>query len=196
MGSDSSWAPGCPSREDRWLDIFALVIYVPDPLGRFLDDLSRELTPGSNPRAHVSVLPPREFNHGWEAGREQARLLAEGWAPFGIEATGIGLFPSTEVVYLELGAGARELSRLHGLLNSHHLRFAERFEYHPHITLAQEIPHDDVGRALELAERRWREYPGPRSFLAERAFFVRNSLAHQWFDLAELPLGAAGARLP
>jgi hypothetical protein len=49
---------------------------------------------------------------------------------------------------------------------------------------------------FELARRRWREYEGPRSFLAERAFFVRSSQANRWFDLAELSLGTAGVRLP
>ena len=38
---------------------FALVIYIPDPLGRFLDDLRRELAPDCVPHAHVSVLPPQ-----------------------------------------------------------------------------------------------------------------------------------------
>ena len=50
---------GCHIPPEQRLNIYALVIYVPAPLGRFLDDLRRELVPTYKPRAHVSVLPPR-----------------------------------------------------------------------------------------------------------------------------------------
>src|ERR1039458_6592237 len=39
--------------------LYALVIYLSDPLGGFLDDLRLEMVPGCNPHAHISVLPPR-----------------------------------------------------------------------------------------------------------------------------------------
>jgi 2'-5' RNA ligase len=195
MGSDSNGMPGCLVSGDRWLDIFALVIYLPDPLGKFLDDLRRDLVPGCNPHAHVSVLPPREVAGDWERACEEVRALAEGWAPFEVEATEIGLFPSTDVVYLEVGAGAAELRRMHEAMNSNLLRFDERFAYHPHITLAQEIPPGSVDYVFEEARRRWREYDGPRSFAADRAVFVRNSVANRWGDLAEFSLGAVGARV-
>ena len=45
--------------EEQTLSQFALVAYIPDPLGRFLDDLRVELTPDCKPRAHVTILPPR-----------------------------------------------------------------------------------------------------------------------------------------
>jgi hypothetical protein len=39
-------------------DIFGLIIYVPNPLAGFLDGLRKDLVPGCNPRAHLTVLPP------------------------------------------------------------------------------------------------------------------------------------------
>ena len=51
---------------EQRLNVFALVIYIPDPLGRFLDDLRTELVPGCNPHAHVSVLPPRPLAVDWQ----------------------------------------------------------------------------------------------------------------------------------
>src|ERR1035438_9490908 len=51
--------------EER-LNVFALVIYIHDPLGSFLDDLRRQLVPGCNPHAHVSVLPPRPLAVDWQ----------------------------------------------------------------------------------------------------------------------------------
>ena len=58
MGCNENGVPSRPSLEER-LNVFALVVYIPGPLGVFLDELRRELVPHYNPHAHVSVLPPR-----------------------------------------------------------------------------------------------------------------------------------------
>src|SRR5438552_13824132 len=94
---------------EQRLNVFALVIYLPDPLGRFLDDLRRELVPGCTPHAHVSVLPPRPLAGDWQVAREQVRSLAASWKPFDITLNGIGMFPVTNVIYIELGRGAAQM---------------------------------------------------------------------------------------
>jgi hypothetical protein len=193
MGFDSNGMRSALAPDDQWLDVFALVMYIPDPLGQFLDDLRRELVPGCSPHAHVSVLPPREIPNGWEDAREQARSLLEAWPPFEIAATDVSRFPATDVIYIEVGAGATDLRRMHQSMNSNCLHCCERFDYHPHITLAQEIPDGRVAEVHELARRRWAEYRGPRSFTADRAVFVRNTRLNRWIDLAELTLGTVAA---
>jgi hypothetical protein len=80
-------------------------------------------------------------------------------------------------------------------MNSGALAFEEPFEYHPHITLAQEVPHDRVAMLTDLAVQRWRHYAGPRVFRAERATFVQSTLRGCWIDLAECALGTM-ARVP
>ncbi len=182
----------CRIPVEQRLNIFALVIYIPDPLGKFLDNLRRELIPQCNPHAHVSVLPPRPLAVDWQIASQQVRSLTESWPPFAIELTEIDIFPVTNVVYLQLGVGAADLVRLHGAMDNHTLRFREPFPYHPHVTLAQEIPSGEVAAVHEMARRRWQEYRGPRSFRAERAAFVQNTFENCWIDLAEYPLGAAG----
>ena len=189
MGSDLNGGP-CRSEDGQRQNVFALVIYIPDPLGRFLDDLRRELVPHYNPHAHVSVLPPRPLQVPWEIASEEARRLTEGWAPFNVELTSIDMFEGTEVIYIGIGSGEQELYQLHAAMNQSALAFDEPFQYHPHITLAQEIPHDRVESLMELARRRWREYDGPRHFRAERAVFVQNVTGMCWTDLAEYSLGA------
>jgi len=57
----------------------------------------------------------------------------------------------TDVIYLEVGAGARELCDIHTAMNSNSLAFHEPFAYHPHVTLAQDISHQDVPDTLKLA---------------------------------------------
>jgi 2'-5' RNA ligase len=188
MVSEENGVPRPVAAEER-LNVFALVIYIPDPLGRYLDDLRRELAPDCNPHAHVSVLPPRPLAVEWQAAAGQARALTETWAPFEIELAGLRIFPVTNVIYLEIGAGAADLRRMHAAMNAGALEFEEPFPYHPHITLAQEIPQQEVAAVYELAQRRWREYPGRGVFRAERAVFVRNTLDNCWIDLAEYRLG-------
>jgi len=73
-------------------------------------------------------------------------------------------------------------------MNADSLAFVEPFAYHPHVTLAQDVSHPDVAEALELAERRWREFRGQRSFRIEHAVFVQNSAGGRWLDLAEFRL--------
>ena len=188
MGFDENGVPCRVPAEER-LNVFALVIYIPDPLGRFLDDLRRELTPGCNPHAHVSVLPPRPLAVEWQVAAGQARALTEGWAPFEIELAELRIFPVTNVIYLEIGAGAGDLRRMHAAMNAGALEFEEPFPYYPHITLAQEIPQQDVRAIYDLAQRRWREYGGRGVFRAERTVFVRSTLDNCWIDLAGYRLG-------
>jgi hypothetical protein len=193
MDCDSNGGPGGAPGGER-LNIFALVIYIPDPLGAYLDDLRKDLVPDCQPHAHVSVLPPRPLAVGWRTASAQARSLIECWKPFDIELTGIRVFPVTDVVYIEVGAGEAELRRMHAAVGQGALAFHEPFPYHPHITLAQDIPHEDVPAATERASRHWSEYRGPRVFRADRAVLVQNTLGDQWIDLAEYPIGAVAVR--
>ena len=175
---------------EQRLNVYALVIYIPDPLGRFLDDLRKELVPGCNPHAHVSVLPPRPIAVDWQVAGEQVRACAGNWTPFEIKLESIRIFPVTNVIYVELGQGAEEMFRIHAAMNSQALEFDEPFAYHPHITLAQEIPPAGVPAVHGRAQEIWEAYRGPRSFRAERATFVQNTLGNCWIDLAEFSLGA------
>ena len=194
MGCESNGRLGCASPGER-LNVFALVIYIPDPLGKFLDDLRRELVPDYNPHAHVSVLPPRALSVDWREASSEARTILEACPPFDVELTSVRIFPVTDVVYLDVGGGASELRRLHRAMSQGHLGFDEPFPYCPHVTLAQEIPHDHAAEVEELARRRWQEFDGKRHFRVERAVFVQNTVKDCWADLAEYELGAMAAKL-
>jgi hypothetical protein len=190
MGSDPI-ERSCRIPPEERLNVFALVIYIPAPLGKFLDDLRRELVPGCNPHAHVSVLPPRPLAVDWTLASQQTRSLMDGWAPFEIELSSIEIFPVTDVIYIEVNAGAAELRRMHGAMNAGTLEFQDPFPYHPHITLAQELPREQVAATNELACRRWQEFRGPKRFPAERATLVQNTLHNLWIDLMEYSLGGS-----
>jgi 2'-5' RNA ligase len=176
-----------PNGLDR-LNQFALVVYIPGQLGSFLDDLRLEVAPDSRPHAHVTILPPRPISEPWETVADEIRRDAARFPPFDITAGDVAVFPVTDVIYIKVEHGAAELCCLHEALGRSKLAFAEPFPYHPHITVAQELPTEAVGHALGHVRRRWREYAGPRGFRAETIMFVQNTAQNRWIDLAEIPL--------
>jgi 2'-5' RNA ligase len=105
-------------------------------------------------------------------------------APFRVELQEVEIFKASKVIYLSVGTGMAELIRLHQRLNRGRAFLQEPFEYHPHITLAQELPPNRVADAKELAAQRWAEYSGPRYFMVDRLTFVqyRDGV---WSDLDE-----------
>jgi 2'-5' RNA ligase len=170
------------------LNQFALVIYFPDPLARFLDELRIELVAGCRPHAHVTVLPPRPIADV-DAALEAARIMTPEFPPFEIKAGEVEVFPQTNVIYIGVEKGGEELRAMHEAMNTGPLAFDEPYVYHPHITLAQEFPAADTARLEALARERWQTYTGPRSFHAEMVEFVQNTSQKCWLDLATFGLG-------
>lgn len=171
--------------------LFALVTYVPDPLGAYLDALRQELVPACNLRAHVTILPPRRLSIPAEAAWERIRSDARSYPAFEIALNDVEIFSISSVVYLGLTAGLKELVRLHDLLNTDGLHAAEAYPYHPHVTLAQNMAPEQVAGVFALARRRWAEYRGPRRFSADRVTFVRGETLDCWRDLEECILAPA-----
>lgn len=180
-----------PRVEEERLSLYALVIYLPEPLCGFLDDLRRELVPGCNPHAHISVLPPRPLPVAPEAAIEEARGIVGGFDPFDIELGRIEKFDETDVIYISVEGGTAQLRQMHRSLNRGALALEEPFPYHPHVTLAQEFDGGQLEALLALASRRWREFRGPRRFRAVSTMFVRNTRGDEWVDLVSGPLRAA-----
>src|SRR5713226_8778718 len=139
--------PFAPGEEDV-ANHFALVAYIPDPLGSFLDHLRRELVPGCVPHAHVTILPPRPLSGTPESAIETVRSRIPEFPPFEVKTAGIEVFAASDVVYLDVAEGRRELPQMHHTLNVGPLQYAEPYRYHPHITLAQDLTHQ---QSIELA---------------------------------------------
>jgi 2'-5' RNA ligase len=172
-------------------NVFALVTYLPNPLGKFLDDLRRELVPGCAPHAHVTVLPPRPLSAPPQVAIDAVRSLISDFAPLEIELGQVQVFPETDVVYLSIGAAHKDLLHMHRVLNVGPLHYQEPYLYHPHITLAQDLTRPQSIELESLARRRWSEFPHPRVFKAESLVFVRNNGGNSWIDLAHFHLDPA-----
>jgi 2'-5' RNA ligase len=185
------------------INCYALVFYASGPLAQFLDELRVELEPGHPaPRSHVTVLPPRpipdhtaEPESGDKAIAQLRRQSAE-FAPFSVNLGGVDTFAGTNVVYLSIANGFKDLHRMHRRLNQGALQYDEPYQYHPHITLAQGLTPERMAEVLELARKRWDEYKGPREFPCDHWFFVQATADLRWADLASIPLlGAESASI-
>jgi 2'-5' RNA ligase len=172
------------------INSFAVVAYLKGPLAEFIDNLRAELVAGCESHAHVTILPPRSVSAATEDAATLITRRVNDFAAFPIEATGIRVFPVTQVIYADIGAGASELRDLHRRLNTDELYFEEPFEYHPHLTLAQNLQPEDVDGLFELADRRWHEFRRSHSggFMVDILTFVQNTAGNRWMDLAEWEL--------
>lgn len=179
---------GSCSAPDEPINQYALVTYLPDELGCFLDQLRRDLVVNCNARSHLSLLPPRSLCVGPNEAEAQIQQVSRGARPFVVQVGGVAVFPQTSVIYLELSAGKDQLTVLHDQMSRDALAFCEPFPFHPHITLAQNFATETVQERVDLARRRWAAYSGPREFLLDRVVFVQNSRNNCWTDLRCFPL--------
>ena len=162
---------------------YALVSYLADPLAAFLNRLRNDLVDECHAKAHVTVLPPRPLPCASLEAWLQLQECLQDVQPFEVELGDIEVFPVTDVIYLSLRAGYRELEKLHVALNRGALAFQEPFTYHPHLTLAQHVTPDQLTAATAEASECWHDFKGPRSFLVDRLTFVQNTLGNEWLDL-------------
>ncbi|MBI4909220.1 MAG: tRNA (adenosine(37)-N6)-threonylcarbamoyltransferase complex ATPase subunit type 1 TsaE [Acidobacteria bacterium] len=164
-------------------ETYALVAYLPEPIADYLNALRIRLDPGSEPHAHVTLLPPRQLSGTPEQAKHQLREYTATLESFTLDLADVEVFRETNVVFLAIGAGDHKLYRIHAALNSGALCFAEPFHYHPHITLVQFQPADQVAAKAGETRLGWQAYQGPRQFVVNRLTFVKHIGGNRWLDL-------------
>jgi 2'-5' RNA ligase len=174
--------------EGSAINSFSLVAYVPQPLAGFIERLRQEIQPGCTARSHLTFLPPRPLQIPLDQIRSQLEAGLRNQPAFRAELCEVRVFPVSQAVHLSVGAGRAEAIRIHDVLHHGDLCCMEFFEYHPHVTLAQDLDSRQVAAVTELAERRWQEYRGPRDFLVDLVTLVQNTLENRWINLGEFHL--------
>jgi 2'-5' RNA ligase len=179
---------------DTEISQYALVAYVPDPLGSYLDGLRAELAPSMNPgRSHVTLLQPRPLAGDPAGVWSRLQRSTRDFSSFEIDATGVDTFDESGVVYLSIGSGSRELEQMHLRLNVDGAAHVEPYPFQPHITIAQGLGGRRLEEAASRAKQYWADYDGPRSFRVRRFHFVRYTVRGLWLDLDHVDLaGQAG----
>jgi 2'-5' RNA ligase len=130
---------------------------IPEPYNRELqgwrdrlgDPNARRIVP------HVTLLPPTEVgSDALPAIEEHLRLVAKDEEPFEIRLRGSATFlPVSPVVFVPLVQGIAGCERLEVKVRRGPLSRELRFPYHPHVTVAHDLPDDALQRAFhQLAD--------------------------------------------
>ena len=184
-----------PSEHSRWGSV-ALVSYVPAPLGAVLDRLRHSPVGTGNPRAHVTLLPPRALQVPIEVASSTIQETLQGFSPFPVEFSDIRRFPETNVIYLDIAEGKASLHALHQSLNAGVLSDAEAFEFLPHLTLSAPLPEEVSEEVRQDIESDWNEVLCPRGFWLEETVLLWISPTSErgsWQPLWNLRLGVNAA---
>ena len=151
---------------------FAVVYYVPQPLGSILGELAGNISTYHRPQAHITLLPPRLLRMTLEGAVERVRSAVRGFGSFEVELTGVQQFTETNVLYLGIGEGLERLNLLHEKLNAGGLEDKEEFEFLPHLTLSGPIGASDIERRRKHAESFWNSVTCSRKFIVDEAVFL------------------------
>jgi 2'-5' RNA ligase len=170
---------------------YAVVSYVRNELGKFVEALRRELhPPQAHLPTHITVLPPRPLEGSVEEAVAMLREASAAVSPFQVELGEVTSFlPTTPTVFLRVVHWGYKMRELHDLLNRKPLAFEEALPYMPHVTVAKLDDNKHAAEVLKTSKERWVSYRGSHEFAVERLSFVRGS-AHNWTDLAEVNLAA------
>ena len=136
-----------------------IAIGLPEPIAGELQGWREKLGDPSALRIvpHVTLLPPTAVRDSRMADvEEHLRTVAEAMSPFTIRLRGSATFrPISPVVFVPLVQGISECELLAEAVRRGPLARALRFPYHPHVTIAQEVPEEALERgAQELADFR------------------------------------------
>jgi 2'-5' RNA ligase len=174
---------------------YAVVAYVRNPVGHFVEDLRRELHPDhSHLAAHVTVLPPRQLSGTEEQAIRTLQEHSARFATFEVQLGEVETFcPTTPTVFLRVERFAHRFRDLHEDLNVGPLHFEEQWPYMPHMTIVKMPELVGAEQALVKSRARWADYSGNRSARIEELTFVREGENNQWIDLATVHLGQSGS---
>jgi 2'-5' RNA ligase len=133
-----------------------IAIAVPEP---YAGELQRARAGLGDPLAdaippHITVIGPTVVDESaLPAVVEHLSKVARETPPFRVHLRGTGTFrPVSPVVFVALAAGIAECEQLETATRSGVLAQDLRFNYHPHVTVAHELPDAELDRAFtELA---------------------------------------------
>ncbi|MFF4649507.1 2'-5' RNA ligase family protein [Streptomyces sp. NPDC001380] len=133
--------------------VIGVSIAVPDPFGKevqdardsFGDPLARSIP------THVTLLPPTEVPVAdLPAVQEHLRTVAARHRPFPMLLLGTGTFrPVSPVVFVRVEEGMQECREVEASVRSGPLARELNFPFHPHVTVAHNLPDDALDRAYE-----------------------------------------------
>lgn len=100
--------------------------------------------------AHITLVPPTPVEPASrDAVAAHLERVVGGQAPFSVHLRGTGTFrPVSPVVFVVVVAGISSCEVLAAGLRSGPLRSRPTFPYHPHVTIAHDLPDAELDRAF------------------------------------------------
>jgi 2'-5' RNA ligase len=130
-----------------------VVIAIPEPHASVLTGWRRRV---GDPQAdlippHVTLLPPTRVDRDeLPAVRQHLAKAAESASSFAMHLFGTGTFrPTSPVVFIHVARGIADCEVLEKSIRSGPLARDLDFPYHPHVTVAQDIPDPALDQAYE-----------------------------------------------
>lgn len=167
--------------------VIGIALPVPEPWGEHLrrlrvgyGDTRAEHTP-----THITLLPPtRTTPDAMEEVRNHLAAVAARHAPFQVILRGTGTFrPVSDVVYVQVARGVASCEQLEQDVRSGPLARELSFPYHPHVTLAHDLPDPVLDRVFsDLAGFHC-------SFRAEAFRLYGHGGDEVWTPLQDFPMG-------
>jgi 2'-5' RNA ligase len=171
---------------------YALVAYVRNEVGEFVEKLRKELHPElPHLAAHVTLLPPRCLRGPESEALGIVERYCRRTEPFEVSLGEVETFiPVTPTVFIRVAHAAYRMRELHDLLNTDGLACSEEWPYMPHLTIVKMGAEDQAQHAYRVARARWAEFKGNRCIEVRDLTFVREESQNRWVDLAAIPLGS------
>jgi 2'-5' RNA ligase len=132
---------------------FGVAIGLPEPFTSELQDWRQHL---GDPNAagippHVTLLPPTALREqALVQVEEHLRAVAAREQPFEMVLRGSATFrPVSPVVFVPVVKGLADCERLEAQVRSGPLAREVKFPYHPHVTVAHDLPEEALDRAFD-----------------------------------------------
>jgi len=129
-----------------------VAIAVPSP---YCDDLQRWRAEFGDPLAraipaHITLLPPTPVDvECLDEVHAHLEEVASSDEPFDIHLRGTGTFrPVSPVVFVQVAQGVSECEQVERRVRTGPLALDLAFYYHPHVTVAHDLPSDALDRAF------------------------------------------------
>jgi 2'-5' RNA ligase len=167
--------------------VIGVAMNIPAPLDEVLNDARvRSGDPLADfIPAHITLLGPTEIDPaGFEDVYAHLEAVAAAQPPYTVHLRGTGTFrPLTEVVFVAVASGISECEQLATAVRSGPLKRELHFPYHPHVTVAHDVPSDALDRV-------YAEMAGfdARFDVDHFTFYVHGSDG-RWRPIRDFPLG-------
>jgi 2'-5' RNA ligase len=171
---------------------YALVAYIRNSVGEFVENLRGELHPAhAHLPAHITILPPRCLQGPEADALALVERICQDISPFEVTLGDVENFmPVTATVFIRVAFAAYRVRELHDLLNTGALAYDEQWPYMPHLTVVKVNSLDDAACALDVARERWARFNSARKVRIEELTFVRQGdTSDTWIDIAPVRLG-------